>query len=100
MINLFALIESKRPKGVVLNLKVMPSQPRFEVLGWDEGRNALKLKIKSPPVKGKANQEIEKELSNFFGSPTRLVAGLKGKRKKARIEGKSLEAVLARIQGE
>jgi uncharacterized protein (TIGR00251 family) len=98
MINLFALIESKRPRGVVLNLKVMPSQPRFEVLGWDDGLQALKIKTKSAPVKGKANQEIEKELSKFFGSPTRLVAGLKGKTKKVRIAEKSLEHVLAQVQ--
>ena len=93
----FLLSEAKKT-GVIVNLKVIPAQARFEVQGWDEGLNVLKIKTKAPPEKGKANQEIEKELSKFFRSPVTLVSGFKNKKKKAFFEGKSLEEVLARAR--
>lgn len=92
----FLLSKEAKKTGVIINLKVIPGQPRFGVQGWDEGRQALKIKTKAPPAKGKANQEIEKELSKFFRSRVTLVSGLTSKRKKAFLEGKSLEDVLAK----
>lgn len=79
-------------------MKVIPGRERFEVLGWDEGLNALKIKTKSPAQKGKANQEIEKELSKFFRSPVTLVSGLTSQKKRAFLEGKSLEEALEKAR--
>jgi uncharacterized protein (TIGR00251 family) len=94
----FLLSTEAKKTGVTINLKVIPAQPRFEVLGWDEGLSALKIKTRSPPAKGKANQEIEKELSKFFRSRVTLVSGLKSKKKKAFLSDKSLEDVLAKAR--
>lgn len=47
--------------GVRLHLWIQPNASKSEVIGPYE--NSLKIKIKAPPVEGKANQEVIEFLS-------------------------------------
>ena len=49
----------------------------------DDGKK-ITIGIRAKPVKGKANEEIIRKLSKYFGVPSsnvRIVAGLRSKRK-------------------
>lgn len=53
----------KKEKSVLLTLKVIP---RSSITKLEKSNNEIKLKIKSPPVDGKANKEIIEFFSDLF----------------------------------
>ena len=65
-----------RENGILLNVKVIPRASKNEIKECING--ALKLKIKSPPVEGKANREIVKYFSKILGVSKNSVEILKG----------------------
>ena len=48
-----------------LSLKVVPGSSRDEVVGWLA--NALKVKVKAPPEKGRANEAVVALLADRLG---------------------------------
>jgi len=67
---------------VRIRVQVQPNASQNEVLGFRDG--VLHVKIAAPPVKGKANQELIKFLSNILGiskSNLTIEKGLTDKRK-------------------
>lgn len=64
-------------------------------MGFDEAAKTLKVKTRSPPVKGKANKEIEEELSALTESRAEIVKGEKAKKKQVRFSLGPGEAVNA-----
>ena len=56
--------------GILLNLRVSPGAKRTSIEG-PYGENALKLRVASPPVDGKANAEVESSLQDPSGSAAR-----------------------------
>ena len=73
-------------KNIVLNLIVIANANEFKVLGFNPGTQTLKVKVKAKPISGLANKEIEKKLSKFFLSETKIVFGKKSKHKKILIQ--------------
>jgi uncharacterized protein len=63
--------------GILLNLHVSPGAKRTSIEG-PYGENALKLKVASPPVDGKANAELERFLAESLGVPGSDVAVIQG----------------------
>ncbi len=63
-------------EGVTLEIKVIPRANRSEIVGILDER--LKIKVKSPPVDGKANKEIIKFFSSFLGIPKKDIEILRG----------------------
>ena len=63
--------------GILLNLHVSPGAKRTSIEG-PYGENALKLKVASPPVDGKANAEVESFLAESLGVPGSDVAVIQG----------------------
>jgi uncharacterized protein len=63
--------------GILLNLHVSPGAKRTSIEG-PYGENALKLKVASPPVDGKANAEVESFLAESLGIPSSDVAVIQG----------------------
>jgi uncharacterized protein len=63
--------------GILLNLHVSPGAKRTSIEG-PYGENALKLKVASPPVDGKANAELESFLAESLGVPGSDVAVIQG----------------------
>ena len=62
-------------------IEVSPNSDKFQITGYNEWRQTLEVKIKSPPTKGKANKELIKEFSALSGNPVEIIAGHKSKLK-------------------
>lgn len=80
------------PGGVRLQLHIQPRAARTEIAG--RFGDALKVRIKSPPVDGLANEELLRFLAARFGGSARsieLTSGHAGRRKSVRVLGVSVE---------
>lgn len=62
---------------MLLEVKAIPNSRQFRL--WF--RDGWRVNTASPPQKGKANQEIEKELGRMFSCTVRVVRGAGGRRK-------------------
>jgi len=74
--------------GVRLQLHIQPRAARTEYVG--RFGDALKVRIKSPPVDGSANDELLRFLAKSLGVPrarVELVAGHAGRRKTVQVLG-------------
>lgn len=71
--------------GVLVDIEVSPKSKKFEIAGYNEWREKIEIKIKSPPLKGRANREIVKEFSNLTKAPVKIVSGLKSQHKTLKI---------------
>ena len=77
--------------ALILTLYVQPGAARTEIAGTHG--EALKIRIKAPPVEGKANDELRRYLAGAFGVPVRqvtLVRGDSSRHKVLRIERPAL----------
>ncbi len=78
----------------ILPVKVAPHASRSEVTGWLE--DTLKIRLKAPPVDGKANTELCRFLASALELPktaVTLVSGTSSRQKRVKISGLSLAAV-------
>lgn len=81
-----------------LALKVIPGSSKDSVAGWLE--DALKVRVRSPAERGKANRSVETLVASALGVPTgsvRIVSGLSSPRKIAEIAGLSLDEIYRRL---
>jgi len=87
---------SETPEGVVLNVR---AQPRSSRAGLDGVvGDALKVRIRSAPVDGKANKELVETLADAFGLPKSRVVikgGETSKTKRVLLAGLTAAAVRA-----
>jgi uncharacterized protein (TIGR00251 family) len=89
-------------RDLVIDVHVQPRASRSEFAGtWGD---RLKLRLKAPPVDGRANEELVAFLALEFGVPRRSVRveqGLSGRDKRVRIvDAPPLEARLEDIAGD
>jgi len=81
-----------------LEIKAVPNAPKSEVVGWLG--DALKVKLKAPPIDGKANAELCSFLAKTLGLPkgaVQLDRGATSRKKMVLIEGLDLEELRARL---
>ena len=71
--------------GILVDIEVSPKSKKFEIIGYNEWREKLEIRIKSVPLKGKANKEIVNEFSDLTGSQVEIVSGLKSQHKTLKI---------------
>lgn len=86
--------------GICLQLKVQPGAPKNEVVGVVG--DALKIKVKAPPVKGEANRELQEFLGRLFECGTgkvKIVRGVTSRTKLVKIEGITPEEAIRLIEG-
>ena len=86
------------PASCRLEVKVIPGASRDEVAGTMG--NAVKIKLRAPPVEGRANEALVEFLAERLDLPRRaisLVHGDTSRQKLLRIEGLDLAAVRARL---
>jgi uncharacterized protein (TIGR00251 family) len=58
--------------GVVVDFEVSPGAKSAEVpSGYNQWRKRIEAKIRAPPDKGKANDELINALSDLFGVPAK-----------------------------
>lgn len=82
--------------AVILSLHVQPGAKRTEIVG--EHGDALKLRLASPPVDGKANAALIEFLAQRCGVPrlqVELVSGASARQKRVRIRGIAAARILA-----
>lgn len=83
-----------------LTVQIQPNAGRNELLGYKQ--EVLKIRIAAPPVKGKANQELIRYLSNILGivkSRITIQRGAAGKKKLILVEGLNQDQLMAIIAG-
>jgi uncharacterized protein (TIGR00251 family) len=84
--------------GVRLRLHIQPRARETAMAG--RFGEALKIRLKSPPVDGAANEELVRFLARRLGvaaSRVELMAGHSGRRKTVRIEGITVGEVEERL---
>lgn len=75
----------KAENGILVDIEVSPKSKNFEIAGYNKWRERIEVKIKSPPLKGKANHELVKGFSNLTKCQVEIVAGLKSQHKTLKI---------------
>lgn len=96
MLNLKEFIK-KLQKGVVFKIHAHPAKAGFKIKGFSKWSNALEIESSKLPVKGKANAEIEKKLSEFFQAKCRIISGFSSKNKQAIAEA-SKESIQEKLE--
>lgn len=84
--------------GVMLSVHACPRAARDQVQGLHG--DAVKIRLRSPPVDGKANDALVAFLSRLLDVPARaftIVSGLSSRRKRLAINGVTEAAVRARL---
>jgi len=66
-----------------LSLKVVPGSSRDEIVGWLG--DSLKVKVKAPPEKGRANEAVVALLAERLGTDTSSIAVVSGHGSPAKI---------------
>ena len=72
----------KTPDGWLLTLHIQPGAKKSEVVGLHG--DALKVRVASPPVDGKANEALIAFIADQFGLPKRVVQLVKGDTSRAK----------------
>ncbi|HQF39911.1 MAG TPA: DUF167 domain-containing protein [Opitutaceae bacterium] len=86
------------PASCRLEVKVIPGASRDEVAGTMG--DAVKIKLRAPPVEGRANEALIEFLAARLDLPRRalsLVRGDTSRQKLLRVDGLDLSAVRARL---
>ena len=76
--------------GVMLEVYVKPKSRKFSIELKD---NEIVICCTEPPVKGKANKEIERELSKLFRRKVMIVSGHRAPHKRILVYGLNSENV-------
>lgn len=85
---------------VTLVIHVQPRASRTEVVG--PHGDAIKIRLRAPPVDGAANAELIRFLSERLGVPRqsiRIVSGETGRRKRVQVTGTSPDAAARLLSG-
>lgn len=86
---------------LVLDVRVQPRAARSEIAGLHGGR--LRIRLRAPPVDGRANAELVEFVAEVFAIPRARVTiehGLTGRDKRLRLRGvPSLPAPLDSLLG-
>ena len=91
--------DEKNNAGILINVKVIPRAKKNEISGVMQD-GSIKVRVKAPPVDGKANQALIKLLSKKLGIATSCVtikSGARGRKKRILIEGidqQKLQAII------
>lgn len=86
-----------RDEGITIDVDVTPGAKRSEI-GFDEWRNAITIKVKNPPKKGKANNEIIKTFKEFLGREIDIIAGHTSSRKVILVHNASEDEVVKKLE--
>ncbi|SCG85113.1 DUF167 family protein [Methanobacterium congolense] len=71
--------------GILVDVEVSTKSNKFEISGYNTWREAIEIRIKAVPQKGKANKEITKEFSKLTQNPVEIVSGHKSHHKTLKI---------------
>ena len=86
------------PEGVVISVRAAPRSSKAGIDGVVG--DAVKVRVRSAPVDGKANKELMEVLSDAFGLPKSAVSfrsGETSKTKRILLRGATKETILSRL---
>ncbi|MBC8206931.1 MAG: YggU family protein [Kiritimatiellales bacterium] len=89
---------NEAPGGLDVRIKAVPRAAKNEIQGVHDG--ALKIRLTTPPVDGKANQALIKFLSktlNISKAQIELAQGETSRHKTVRISGLTKQQLIERI---
>lgn len=73
--------------GVEIDISVSPRSDRSGTEGVDEWRKRLNVRVKAPPLDGKANKEVESVFKTVTGCKCEIVRGHTSRQKTVFIHG-------------
>lgn len=71
--------------GILIDIEVSTKSNKFEISGYNDWRERIEIRIKSPPLKGKANKEIIAEFSKLTKKDVEITSGHKSRQKTLKI---------------
>ena len=77
----------KVPEGSELDILVSPRSSRSGPEGVDEWRKMLVVRVRAPPLDGRANKEVENVLHDVTGMKCTVVKGHTSRQKTVLIQG-------------
>lgn len=72
-------------EGILVQIEVSTKSNKFEIAGYNDWRERIEIRIKSPPLKGKANKEIINEFSKLTKKDVEITSGHKSRQKTLKI---------------
>ncbi|CAJ35752.1 DUF167 domain-containing protein [Methanocella arvoryzae] len=89
--------------GVVIDFEVTPGAKSTVVpSGYSVWRKRIEVKLKAPPERGRANEELIEALSDLFHLPAssiEITAGATNSRKSIKVHGISTDVVIDILRG-
>lgn len=85
----------KDSEGILIKLSVVPNSRSQCVEPGDEG---IVIRLKSPPVKGKANDELVKFLKKLLKKPVSIVSGFTSREKVILVRNADTDYVMERLK--
>ena len=82
----------------IISIHVQPRAGKTETVGWYG--DAIKIRLRSPPVDGAANEELVLFISQRLGIPrsaVSIVSGVTGRRKRLSLEGITRSQAIAAL---
>jgi len=80
-------ISKRTPHGLEVHVMVSPRSSRSGIEGIDPWRMKLIVKVKAPPLDGRANKEVEEVMKDITGSRSEVISGHTDRHKTVFIEG-------------
>ncbi len=82
-------------EGILIKLLVVPNSRSQCVELGDEG---MMIRLKSPPIKGKANDELVKFLKKLLKKPVSIVSGFTSREKVILVRNADTDYVMKRLK--
>lgn len=78
----------------ILKIKVIPNSKEFKVYEQSSWNESLTIRLQSKAIKGQANQELVKKLTELLGSEVEIVKGKTSREKLVKVKGMTKEEAL------
>jgi hypothetical protein len=88
-------VSRDRGDRLELDILVSPRSNRSGLEGFDEWRKRIILRVKSPPLDGRANKEVESFFKDITGCRSVVTAGMTSHQKTVTITGDPASIVAA-----
>ncbi|MCH3978159.1 MAG: DUF167 domain-containing protein [Candidatus Methanomethylophilus sp.] len=89
-------VSRRRPDGLEIDVLVSPRSPKRCLDGFDEWRKRLIVRVRAPPVGGKADEDVCDLFSEIAGCRSEITAGMTSRQKTVLVRGDAadIEAAL------
>lgn len=88
-----------RDDGVEIDVSVSPRSNRSGPDGFDEWRRRLVVRVRAPPLDGRANREVADLFSDITGCRSEVTSGQTSRQKTVTVRGDPAE-IMSRLGGE